>query len=121
MTAVNAASARVDAGHSRGQPYASMPDCFSSHHLDANGIHFKKALRLKMTCCFITFDLRKAPQQKQCLIKRYHIGYVVAQQDDDNENGIVAVPLTGKLTPLCQSPESESYHHFAISLFNDYD
>ena len=64
---------------------ASMPDGFSVlHHLDANGIHLK-ALRLKMTCCSLpSIPLRKAPQQKQCLIKRYH-GYVVAQQDDDNE------------------------------------
>ncbi len=32
-----------------------------------------KALRLKMTCCSLpSIPLRKAPQQKQCLIKRYH-------------------------------------------------
>ncbi len=52
---------------------ASMPDGFSVlHHLDANGIHFK-SITPKNDMLLITFDsLRKAPQQKQCLIKRYH-------------------------------------------------
>ncbi len=90
---------------------ASMPDGFSVlHHLDANGIHFK-SIRLKMTCCSLpSIPLRKAPQQKQCLIKRYHTVMSSLSRTMTTKR-YSGCPAYGKAhTALANLQESESYH-----------
>ncbi|KWQ41939.1 EnvZ/OmpR regulon moderator [Salmonella enterica subsp. enterica serovar Tennessee] len=65
---------------------ASMPDGFSVlHHLDANGIHFK-SITPKNDMLLITFDSpAQSAAAKTVLDQTLPHGYVVAQQDDDNE------------------------------------
>ncbi len=90
---------------------ASMPDGFSVlHHLDANGIHFK-SITPKNDMLLITFDsLRKAPQQKQCLIKRYHTVMSSLSRTMTTKR-YSGCPAYGKAhTALANLRESESYH-----------
>ncbi|EEA3720883.1 EnvZ/OmpR regulon moderator MzrA [Salmonella enterica] len=65
---------------------ASMPDGLSVlHHLDANGIHFK-SITPKNDMLLITFDSpAQSAAAKTVLDQTLPHGYVVAQQDDDNE------------------------------------
>lgn len=90
---------------------ASMPDGFSVlHHLDANGIHFK-SITPKNDMLLITFDSpRKAPQQKQCLIKRYHTVMSSLSRTMTTKR-YSGCPAYGKAhTALANLQESESYH-----------
>ena len=90
---------------------ASMPDGFSVlHHLDAVAF-ILKALRLKMTCCSLpSIPLRKAPQQKQCLIKRYHTVMSSLSRTMTTKR-CSGCPAYGKAhTALANLQESESYH-----------
>ena len=101
---------------------ASMPDGFSVlHHLDANGIHFK-SITPKNDMLLITFDSpAQSAAAKQCLIKRYPHGYVVAQQDDDNET-VQWLSRLRESSPLWLISRNRIISlTLVISLFNDYD
>ncbi|ECG8592241.1 EnvZ/OmpR regulon moderator MzrA [Salmonella enterica subsp. salamae] len=65
---------------------ASMPDGFSVlHHLDANGIRFK-SITPKNDMMLITFDSpAQSAAAKVVLDQTLPYGYVIAQQDDDDE------------------------------------
>lgn len=64
----------------------SMPDGFSIwHHLDANGIRFKSITPQK-DALLITFDSSaQSAAAKVVLDKTLPHGFVIAQQDDDNQ------------------------------------
>lgn len=68
------------------QQGASMPDGFSIwHHLDANGIRFK-SITPKNDTLLITFDSSaQRAAAKAVLDKTLPHGYIIAQQDDDNQ------------------------------------
>ena len=65
---------------------ASMPDGFSIwHHLDANGIRFK-SITPKNDTLLITFDSSaQSAAAKAVLDKTLPNGYIIAQQDDNNQ------------------------------------
>ena len=68
---------------------ASMPDGFSIwHHLDANGISFKSITPQK-DVLLIKFDSRsQSAAAKAVLDRTLPRGYIIAQQDDDNQAAI---------------------------------
>ena len=65
---------------------ASVPDGFSIwHHLDANGIRFK-SITPKNDTLLITFDSSaQSAAAKAVLDKTLPHGYIIAQQDDNNQ------------------------------------
>ena len=65
---------------------ANMPDGFSiSHHLDANGIRFK-SITPQNDALLITFDSSaQSAAAKVVLDRTLPHGFVIAQQDDDNQ------------------------------------
>ncbi|MEG0098873.1 MAG: EnvZ/OmpR regulon moderator MzrA [Citrobacter sp.] len=65
---------------------ASMPDGFSIwHHLDANGIRFK-SITPQNDALLITFDSSaQSAAAKVILDKTLPHGFVIAQQDNDNQ------------------------------------
>ena len=65
---------------------ASMPDGFSIwHHLDANGIRFK-SITPQNDALLITFDSSaQSVAAKVVLDRTLPHGFVIAQQDDDNQ------------------------------------
>lgn len=64
----------------------SMPDGFSIwHHLDANGIQFKSITPQK-DVLLITFDSSvQSAAAKKVLDRSLPHGYIIAQQDNDNQ------------------------------------
>ena len=63
----------------------SMPDGFSIwHHLDANGIQFKSITPQK-DVLLITFDSSVQSAQAKKVLDRSLPGYIIAQQDEDNQ------------------------------------
>lgn len=64
----------------------SMPDGFSIwHHLDANGIQFK-SITPQNDVLLITFDSSvQSAAAKKVLDRSLPHGYIIAQQDDDNQ------------------------------------
>ena len=64
----------------------SMPDGFSIwHHLDANGIQFKSITPQK-DVLLITFDSSvQSAAAKEVLDRSLPHGYIIAQQDNDNQ------------------------------------
>lgn len=64
----------------------SMPDGFSVwHHLDANGIQFK-SITPQNDVLLITFDSSvQSAAAKKVLDRSLPHGYIIAQQDDDNQ------------------------------------
>lgn len=63
-----------------------MPDGFSVwHHLDANGIRFK-SITPKNDTLLITFDSSaQSAAAKVVLDRTFPHGYIIAQQDEDNQ------------------------------------
>ena len=64
----------------------TMPDGFSVwHHLDANGIRFK-SITPKNDTLLITFDSSaQSAAAKVVLDRTFPHGYIIAQQDEDNQ------------------------------------
>ncbi|MCU6681947.1 EnvZ/OmpR regulon moderator MzrA [Leclercia sp. 29361] len=64
----------------------SMPDGFSVwHHLDANGIQFK-SITPQNDVLLITFDSSvQSAAAKKVLDRSLPHGYIIAQQDDNNQ------------------------------------
>jgi len=64
----------------------SMPDGFSIwHHLDANGIQFK-SITPQNDVLLITFDSSvQSAAAKKVLDRSLPHGYIIAQQDDNNQ------------------------------------
>ncbi|EOT8831633.1 EnvZ/OmpR regulon moderator MzrA [Escherichia fergusonii] len=64
----------------------TMPDGFSIwHHLDANGIRFK-SITPKNDTLLITFDSSaQSAAAKVVLDRTFPHGYIIAQQDEDNQ------------------------------------
>lgn len=64
----------------------TMPDGFSVwHHLDANGIRFK-SITPKNDTLLITFDSSaQSAAAKVVLGRTFPHGYIIAQQDEDNQ------------------------------------
>ncbi|WP_333853315.1 EnvZ/OmpR regulon moderator MzrA [Leclercia sp.] len=64
----------------------SMPDGFSIwHHLDANGIQFK-SITPQNDVLLITFDSSvQSAAAKKVLDRSLPHGYIIAQQDEDNQ------------------------------------
>ena len=64
----------------------SMPDGFSVwHHLDANGIQFK-SITPQNDVLLITFDSSvQSAAAKKVLYRSLPHGYIIAQQDDNNQ------------------------------------
>jgi len=65
---------------------ASVPDGFSVwHHLDANGIRFK-SITPQNDVLLITFDSSaQSAEAKKVLDRTLPHGYIIAQQDGDNQ------------------------------------